>query len=73
MPPPTTTVWITRERVTVKHIRGLLQGLEEDQALDYSEVRILVVPDEAAVTTPWGVFTVKSLPPQGLLFVSDDG
>jgi hypothetical protein len=73
MPPPTVTVWITRERVTVKHIRGLLEGLEGEQALDYSEVRILVVSDDAAVTTPWGVFTVDTLPPQGLLFVSDDG
>ncbi len=52
MPPPTTTVWVTRERVTVKHIRGLLQRLDGEQALDYSEVRIVLVTNEGFVTTP---------------------
>lgn len=50
-----------------------LGGLDGEWALDYREVRIVLVTDEGFVTTPWGDFTVDSLPPQGLLSVSDDG
>jgi hypothetical protein len=48
-------------------------GLDGERALEYREVRIVLVTDEGSVTTPWGDFTVDSLPPQGLLSVSDDG
>lgn len=70
--PVTEVTWVTRERTTVRHVRGLLEGLEKLGALDYAEVRILTVSDEQAVDV-WGqVVTVNNLPPQGLLFSRDD-
>jgi hypothetical protein len=69
----TRTTWITRQTTTVRHIRGLLKRLEEANALDYAEVKILTIEDERGVLLPDGqVLTLDNLPAQGLLFIPDD-
>ncbi len=66
------TVWVTRERTTVGHIRGLLVGLEQAGALDLAEVRVMTLGDTTGVTLPNGmVFTQDNLPVQGFLFVAE--
>jgi hypothetical protein len=66
----TQAVWITRQRTTVRHIRGLLQQLEAANALDYATVKIFAVEDDRAVELPGGgVVSQDNLPPQGILIV----
>jgi hypothetical protein len=80
--PKTSAVWITRENTTVRHIRGLLEGLEAHEAVDFAQIRIMVVPSDMSggvqipgSLTPNGqpaVYTDADLPPKGLLFFSDE-
>jgi hypothetical protein len=68
----TRTVWVTRQRTTVRHIRGLLEGLETANALDFAEVKIMTLEDGAVVTLPGGhVLTQDNLPPEGLLLYAE--
>jgi hypothetical protein len=69
----TRAVWITRQSTTVRHIRGLLEGLTAADALDYAEVKILTVEDERGVALPGGqVLTLDNLPAEGVLLFPDD-
>jgi hypothetical protein len=80
--PKTSAVWITRETTTVRHLRGLLEQLESNEALDYAQVKIVAVPGDMSggVQIPGeylssgqpALFTDADLPPQGLLLFSDD-
>ncbi|MEV4209641.1 type II toxin-antitoxin system death-on-curing family toxin [Nocardia salmonicida] len=82
--PCTAATWITREKVTMKHLRGLLQGLtSHGEVLDYTQVRIMAVPNDlsAGVTLPGEMFgrdedlvvNDENLPPEGiLLFASGE-
>ena len=51
----TRVLWITRRYTTVRHVRGLLEGLEHVDALPYAEVRIMPVDEDHAVTLPGGM------------------
>lgn len=81
----TTRVWVTRDKVTTRHLRGLLQALEADGALDYDTVQIMTLRDgqpEAVVLDdqfrvngqrlPAGSIMWETLPPEGLLAVPDE-
>jgi hypothetical protein len=80
----TSTVWITRDRVTVQHVRGLLTALEQGGLLDYGEVRIIAMGEGSAVAVPagfrapggtvlpGGMIYEARLPAEGLLFVADE-
>lgn len=69
----TRVTWITRQSTTVRHIRGLLKRLEEADALDYADVKILTIEDERGVSLPDGqVLTLDNLPAEGLLFIPND-
>jgi hypothetical protein len=69
----TETLWITRERVTVLHIKGLLEGLQQGGALDYAEVRILALPAGGFFEVPGGkVFREIDLPAEGILILGDE-
>ena len=70
---PTYAVWITRGTTTVKHIRGLLEGLEKAESLEYAQLRILTVDDEQGVRFGDGILiTQDNLPPEGLLIFDQD-
>lgn len=81
--PTTEAVWITRERTTVRHLRGVLEMLEGAEALQYTEVRIIAVGPGAGIEIPPG-FSVRSsvttgrvvseeqLPAEGILMLSED-
>jgi hypothetical protein len=87
--PTTQTLWITRQVTTVRHIRGLLAGLEAADALDFAEVKIIAVDDERGAMVPRQavssiagksvepsgdvLITAGNLPPEGILWVADDG
>src|SRR5215213_5521255 len=43
---PMDFIWITRERTTVRHLRGLVQQLDAADALPLSEIRILAIPED---------------------------
>ena len=71
----TETVWITRERITLRHLRGLIEGLEASEALDYTTIRIMVVANEGlAQGVRFGrfVITEDNLPAEGMLIVGED-
>ena len=59
MDPLTQAVWFTRQRTTLRHLRGLLEGLERQGALDYAEVRIMTVGGDEG--DKQGVFFPKEL------------
>ena len=67
----TETVWITRPRIAVRHIRGLLQALEGVNALDYAEVKIMVVDKTHVVEFRGRRLTHNNLPAEGVLFVGE--
>jgi hypothetical protein len=68
----TQALWVTRATTTVRHIRGLLEGLEGANALDYAQVTIMAVGDEGAIVLPGGkVIQQIDLPVQGLLILPD--
>jgi hypothetical protein len=87
--PTTQTLWITRQVTTVRHIRGLLEGLQAAGALDYAEVKIMAVDDERGVLVPRKaissiadqivelagdvLITAENLPPEGILWVAEEG
>lgn len=84
----TQTIWITRQVTTVRHIRGLLEGLEAAGALDFAEVKIMAVDDERGVVVPREavasiadgdvelagdvLVTADNLPPEGILWVAEE-
>ena len=82
----TQLVWVCRDRVTPMHIRGLLMALEQIGAVDFAEILILPVSEDKGVHMPSGdwrqpdgtrvdgnhVFTLDTLPPQGLMFYGRD-
>jgi hypothetical protein len=86
--PTTQALWITRQITTVRHIRGLLAGLESAGALDYAELKIMVVDDERGVLVPREavssigdqsvelvgdvVVTAENLPPEGILWLPEE-
>jgi hypothetical protein len=84
--PVTRVIWITRQRVTVRHVRGLLDGLDQLEALAMAEVDIRTVSEADAYVLepgPWRfpgggvaesgyVFTSDNLPVQGVLLVAAD-
>ena len=65
----TEAVWITRPRIAVRHVRGLLQLLEQENALDFAEVNILLVPEGQLLKYKGRVFREDQLPAQGILIV----
>jgi hypothetical protein len=70
---PTRAIWITRRLTTVRHIRGLAQGLEEAGALDYAQVEIVSIDDSRGAELPDGrVITIDTLPAEGVLWVQSD-
>ncbi|WP_280434313.1 hypothetical protein [Nocardia carnea] len=79
----TNATWIIREITTVKHLRGLLEGLESHGVrLDYESVRIMSLrPDsDSGIELPGEMFpdgqsvvlTYDTLPPEGILLVTED-
>ncbi|MBF6131611.1 hypothetical protein IU501_01145 [Nocardia otitidiscaviarum] len=81
--PITAGVWITREMVTVKHLRGILEQLESnDDVLEYTQIRIMALPNNLSAgveipgqTSPDGkplILTDENLPAQGILLLGDD-
>lgn len=68
-----TAIWVIRQDIAVRQVRGLLEGLESVGARDYDAVRIMVIDDEHGFSLPNGVvFTTDNLPAQGFLFLPDD-
>jgi len=66
----THATWITRQRTTVRHIRGLLDSLEAAGALEYAEVTIMAVDDQRGVTLASGqLLTQDNLPAEGILML----
>lgn len=65
--------WVTREITTLKHLRGVVEALESENALDLCEVRLFVLraDDSTAVQIPTsdGPMPVfyDSLPTRGIL------
>lgn len=69
----TSAVWITRQTTTLRHLRGLLERLEQLEAVDYAQVKIMTVDEERAVELPWGVIlTLDNLPAEGILAVPEE-
>jgi hypothetical protein len=69
----TQATWITRQRTTVRDIRGVLGTLEEAGVIDFAQVTIMAVDDERAVMLASGqVLTVDNLPPEGILMLPDE-
>ncbi|WP_305779292.1 hypothetical protein [Nocardia nova] len=78
----TNAIWITREVTTVRHLRGLLEGLEtRGVVLDYATVRVMCLrpdgnsgielPGEAFPDGQSTVLTYDNLPAEGLLVVTE--
>jgi hypothetical protein len=68
----TQAIWITYQETTVRQLRALVKSLDEANALDYAQVKIMAVDDESALVLPNGqVLAVDNLPAQGILIVLD--
>lgn len=79
----TMSVWITRERTTLNHVKGLLEALNQQGLLDYGEVRIIALTEGAAFEIPagfrlsdnsvlgGGIVREIDLPAEGLLVLPD--
>ena len=63
----TEAVWVTRPRVSVAHIRGLLEGLEQEGALAYASLRIIVLQPGEGGEVFGRVIPEEMLPAQGVL------
>ena len=83
--PTTQFTWVTRDNIVTRHVRGLLQGLEEMNALDYSQIRIIAITEDSAAYMPPAPYTMPdgkvvesggtaitydTLPAQGLLLAA---
>ena len=84
----TQTVWFTRELVTVRHLRGLIEGLDQVGALDHAEVKIVAIPPDGIARLPKELvtsigdhevspegdllLTYDNLPVQGILWAANE-
>jgi hypothetical protein len=69
----TFAVWITRQTTTLRHLRGLLERLEQVDAVEYTQIKILTVEEEHAVEMPSvQVLTLDNLRAKELLAVPDE-
>jgi hypothetical protein len=79
----TLAVWIIREHITVRHVRGTLERLVEAGVLDYADVRVVAMkPGDTmevpaafrsanGLALPGGLISEADLPAEGLLFVAN--
>lgn len=79
--PVTKAVWVCRDHITLRHVKGLMMALERVGALDYTDIHVLPVREDAGVLLPEGnwlqadgkrvsggaLLTLDNLPPQGIL------
>ena len=67
------SVWVTRETITVRHVRGALDALEKGGMVPYGEVRIVMLREGDGFTAPNGnVIREADLPAQGILIIADE-